>query len=188
MEFLGYMPYELSEIKKIRKNLGLTQVDLAKRANVSQSLIAKIEAGKIDPTFTKTKKIFETLNDMQKKEEIKAEEVMRKNIITVSPNDDIKDSIQKMKKYNISQMPVIDNNEAIGLISESSLLDALMGKKEKKVEAIMEDAPPIVSKNASIRVISNLLHHYPMVLVSEGGKLTGLITKADLLDKLYRGQ
>ena len=60
------MPYELSEIKKIRKNLGLTQTDLSKRANVSQSLIAKIEAGKIDPTFTKTKKIFETLNDLEK--------------------------------------------------------------------------------------------------------------------------
>ena len=52
------MPYELAEIKKIRKSLGLTQTDLAKRADVSQSLIAKIESEKIDPTFTKTKKIF----------------------------------------------------------------------------------------------------------------------------------
>ena len=51
--------------------MGLTQTDLAKKANVSQSLIAKIESGKIDPTFTKTKKIFETLSYLEKKEEVK---------------------------------------------------------------------------------------------------------------------
>ncbi|MAE42252.1 hypothetical protein CMO93_00650 [Candidatus Woesearchaeota archaeon] len=180
------MPYELSEIKKIRKNLGLTQSQLSKKANVSQSLIAKIESGKIDPTFTKTKKIFQTLNDMEKKEEIKAEEAMNKKIISVDPNEDIKNSISKMKKFNISQMPVIDNNKAIGLISESTLLDSLMDKKGKKVEDIMEEAPPTISKTASIQIISSLLHHYPMVLVSESGKLIGLITKADLLGKLYR--
>jgi predicted transcriptional regulator len=181
------MPYELTEIKKIRKSLGLTQTELAKRANVSQSLIAKIESEKIDPTFTKTKKIFETLNDLEKKEEIKAKDVMNKKIINVLPSDNINDSVNKMKKFGISQMPVIDNHKAIGLVSESTLLDALMNKKDKKISDIMEEAPPIVSKTASVQIISNLLRHYPMILVSESGKLTGLITKADLLNKLYKG-
>ena len=106
--------------------MGLTQTELAKKANVSQSLIAKIESGKIDPTFTKTKKIFETLSDLEKKEEIKAEEVMKKNIVSIAPKDNIKNSIQKMKKYNISQMPVIEDNKAVGLISESILLATLL--------------------------------------------------------------
>ncbi len=180
------MPYELSEIKKIRKNLGLTQTQLSKRANVSQSLIAKIESGKIDPTFTKTKKIFETLNDLGKKEEIKAEEIMNRKIVSVSSSSDIKQSIDKMKKFNISKMPVIDDHKSVGLISESTLLDALMSKKSKNVDDIMEESPPTVSKKASIQIISNLLRHYPMVLVSDSGKLIGLITKADLLGKLYR--
>ena len=180
------MPYELSEIKKIRKSLGLTQTDLAKRANVSQSLIAKIESDNIDPTFTKTKKIFETLNDLENKEEIKAEELMNKKIISVAPNNNIRESINKMKKFGISQMPVLDDHNVIGLVSESTLLDALMSKKSKNVDDIMEESPPTVSKKASIQIISNLLRHYPMVLVSDSGKLIGLITKADLLGKLYR--
>lgn len=181
------MEYELGEIKKIRKNLGLTQSELAKRANVSQSIIAKIEAGKIDPTFTKTKKIFETLNDLENKEEIKAEELMNKKIVSLVPNDSIKDSVSKMKKYGISQMPVIDHDNVLGLVSESTLLDALMNNKDKNVSDIMEETPPIVSKTTSIKVVSNLLRHYPTVLVSENGKLIGLITKADLLSKLYKG-
>jgi predicted transcriptional regulator len=181
------MPYELSEIKKIRKSLDLTQTDLSKRANVSQSLIAKIESGKIDPTFTKTKKIFETLNDLENKEEIKAEELMNKKIISILPSNNIKESIDKMRKSGISQMPVIDNHKVIGLVSESTLLDGLMSKKDKKISDIMEESPPIISKTASTQIISNLLRHYPMVLVSESGKLIGLITKADLLSKLYKG-
>ena len=181
------MPYELSEIKKIRKSLGLTQTGLAKRANVSQSLIAKIESGKIDPTFTKTKKIFEALSDLENKEEVKAEELMNKKIIGVAPGNDIKQSVNKMKKFGISQMPVIDDHKVVGLVSESTLLNALMSKKHKKIADIMEEAPPIISKTASVQIISNLLRHYPMILVSESGKLTGLITKADLIAKLYKG-
>ena len=181
------MLYELSEIKKIRKSLGLTQTDLAKRANVSQSLIAKIESGKIDPTFTKTKKIFDTLNDMENKEEIKAEELMNRKVISISPTDSIKESVGKMKKFEISQMPVLDGHNVVGLVSESTLLDALMGNKSKKIADIMEESPPTVSKTASVKVVSSLLKHYPVVLVSESGKLAGLITKADLLGKLYKG-
>ncbi|MBS3131867.1 CBS domain-containing protein [Candidatus Woesearchaeota archaeon] len=179
------MQYELEEIKKIRRNLGLTQMQLAKQAGVSQSIIAKIESGKIDPTYSKVKKIFEAISYFEKKQETNAEQIMNAKVISVSPGEDIKEAIKKMKKYDISQMPVIDDHKSIGLISESILLNALMDGKGKKVSDIMEDAPPIVSKKSSIKVISNLLRHYPMVLVTEGGKMAGLITKADLLGKMY---
>ena len=42
----------LQEIKHLRKKFNLTQGELAKLAGVSQSLIAKIESNKINPTFT----------------------------------------------------------------------------------------------------------------------------------------
>lgn len=180
------MPYDLSEIKKIRKNLELTQSDLAKKANVSQSLIAKIEAGKIDPTFTKTKRIFDTLDFLQNKEEIKAEALMNERIISIAPEDSIKESISKMKKFGISQMPVIDGKSVVGLVTESTLLDALMNSKGGKVKDIMEESPPTVSRKAPVKLISNMLKHYPMVLVSNSGSIAGLITKADLLSKLYK--
>ncbi len=180
------MSFELSEIKKIRKHLGITQSDLAKKAGVSQSLIAKIEADRIDPTFTKAKQIFDTLQLLEKKQEVKAVEVMNEKIITVSPQETIKDAVLKMKKYEISQMPVMDHHSVIGLLSESTLLNALIEQKGKTAQDIMEEAPPAVSKNASIEVVSGLLRHYPVVLVTQEGKVKGLITKADLISKLYK--
>lgn len=178
---------ELEEVKKIRKKLGMTQTELANRAGVSQSLIAKLESGRIDPTYTKTKKIFAALSDLEKKEEIKAEQLMTSRIVGVSSGTLIKEAIVKMKKYEISQLPVIDGNKLVGLVSESTILNALLNSKSTKVSEIMQEAPPIVSKTTSIQVVSSLLKHYPVVVVSESGRLVGLITKSDLLGKLYSG-
>lgn len=180
------MPYTLEEIKEIRKKFSLTQFQLAQRAQVSQSLIAKIEAGRIDPTYSKTKKIFEALDTLGKKKEMKAEQIMAKHIISVKPDEDIKEAIAKMKKANISQMPVIEDHKSIGVVSEAIILEALLNKKGDMVKDIMEDSPPVVSKNTTVNAISNLLRFYPMVLVSDGGKLVGVVTKSDLLGKVYK--
>ncbi|MBI3027344.1 CBS domain-containing protein [Candidatus Woesearchaeota archaeon] len=180
------MTYELEEVKKIRKKLGLTQAELANRADVSQSLIAKIESGRIDPTYTKAKKIFAALTELEKKEEIKAEQMMAIRIISIDSCAPIKEAIGKMKKFGISQLPVIDDGKLIGFVSESTILDALINSKGKTVKDVMQEAPPIVSKTTSIQLVSSLLKHYPMVLVSEEGRLIGLITKSDLLGKLYK--
>ncbi len=181
------MPYELEEIRKIRKKLGMTQTELANRAGVSQSLIAKIESGRIDPTYTKTQKIFAALSELEKKEEIKAGQLMTGRVISIVPGASIKEAIDKMKKFKISQMPVIESNKLVGLVSESTILEALLNSKATQVKEVMQEAPPIVSKTTSIQVVSNLLKHYPMVLVSEEGRLVGLITKSDLLGRLYKG-
>ena len=107
------MQYELSEIKTLRKKLGLTQIGLAKQANVSQSLIAKIEAGFIDPTYSRTQKIFNVLNSLSKHKELKAKDIMYHKLYSVSPERDIKEVVQEMRKHGISQMPVIKNNSCI---------------------------------------------------------------------------
>jgi predicted transcriptional regulator len=175
------MTYEISEIKSIRKKLGISQIELAKQASVSQSLIAKIESGLLDPTYSKAKKIFEVLDELSKHKELKAKDLMNKKLIFIEPETDIKDIIKEMRKHSISQMPVVKNDQCIGLISETILLDAFTKKNVKIASDIMGDIPPIIAKNTSINLISNLLRFYPIVIISEKGKLLGVITKADVL-------
>ncbi len=178
------MTYDVSEIKSIRKKFGLTQTELAKRSGVSQSLIAKIEAGLIDPAYSKAKQIIDALGTVKAKEEQKLVDIMQKKIINVSPSTKIKDAISMMKKHNISQMPVMHEGKCVGLITESVILDALMTKKPKDVSDVMAECPPIMSKTASVNVASDLLRHYPTILVSDHGKIIGLVTKSDVLSKL----
>ena len=182
------MPYELKDIKEIRKKFGLSQTDLAKKAGVSQSLIAKVEAGRLDPTYNKAMKIFNALEELTQKQELKAEDIMTKKIVVVGKESGVKEIIKKMRKYAISQMPVIEGDKILGVLSEATVLDVLMsGKKEIKAKEIMQDAPPTIGKSASITIISSLLKFYPMILVVEQGKLQGIITKSDIIRKVYKG-
>ena len=176
---------ELANIKTLRMKLGLTQSGFANQVGVSQSLIAKIEAGRIDPSFSKAKHIFEAMERLEKKNEAKAGEIMTKHILSVSPHEPIKQAIAKMKKANVSQLPVIEHHKSIGVVSESIILEALLSKSGSFVKDIMEDSPPVVSKNTSIQAVSNLLRYHPMVLVSDVGELKGVITKSDLLGKVF---
>src|SRR3989339_761345 len=156
---------ELREIQEFRKKHGLTQTELAKLAGVSQSLIAKIESNKIDPTYTNIKKIFSAIECLNQKKEIKASEIINKNIISVKAEDSLKHTIKIMKQKGISQVPVIDQKHPdlfIGMISEAKILDAI------------------------ITLVGSLLKYSPMVIVKDKGKTIGIITKADLLGRVYQ--
>lgn len=178
----------LKQIKILRKKYNLTQKDLADRAEVSQSLIAKIESGNLDPTFTKAQKIFGALEQLQEKEENKAKDLMNKKVIFADISDSIKEIIQTMKKKGISQLPALDKGKVCGLISESIILEKISGAPEKvnslKVADLMNDSPPIVSLNMTQSNLLRLLQDYPLILVAEKGEIKGIISKTDILGKL----
>ena len=178
------MSHELSEIRIIRKKLGISQIELASHSGVSQSLIAKVESGSLDPSYSNAQKIFGALDSLSKHKSLKVSDVMQKKIISIGPNENMKDAVQLMKKHQISQIPVIEDNNSIGLISESSILDALMNGKSGKVKDVMVDSLPVVSKDATIDAISDLLRFYPITLVSEKGKLVGVVTKSDIISRI----
>lgn len=176
---------ELQNLKKMRVALDLTQHQFAKSAGVSQSLIAKIESGKVDPTYSKVKQIEEALHLLSSKKELSLEEVMTKKIITAKPSDKAIEVIKIMSSKNISQVPIVHGDNVIGLVSESSALENAEKLKHSTAAEIMDEAPLIVSANTALSVVSSLLKHYPIVLVKKKGVLTGVITKSDLLRKAF---
>ncbi len=179
------MVFDITQLRKIRKQLGLTQHQFAKTAGISQSLIAKIESGKLDPTYSKVKKIEQALEILTKHHEKEAREIMNKNIISVQENEKVSKIIELMNKNSISQVPVLNVGNVLGLISESTILSKNLDDiKKLTAKDIMEESPPIIAKDTKIEVIKKLLQHYPIVLVKEKGKLIGLITKADLIKSL----
>src|SRR3989344_1403446 len=122
------MVFDITQLKKIRKQLNLTQHQFAIKAGISQSMVAKIEAGKLDPTYSNIKKIEQALESLTKQEEKEAKDIMIKNIISVNQNEKISNIIKIMNKHSISQLPVLVNERGklIGLITKADLINSLV--------------------------------------------------------------
>jgi len=112
---------EISEIAKRRKRLGITQVKLARLANVSQSFIAKLEAGKIDPSYSHVKAVFDSLEHLEKSESVTARHIMTPSIISARADEPVSKAIRIMQSRDISQLPVTEKEHIIGCISEDAI-------------------------------------------------------------------
>ncbi len=180
----------LEEIGNKRRLLGLKQAQLAKAAGVSQSLIAKLESGKIDSSYMKVKTIFDTLERLEVKTKVQAGKVLQNEIVSIQKNEPVSKVVQLMKSHGYSQLPVFDGKQPVGSISEKSILRQILAGKDLTqisrlpVAEVMEEAFPQVSEDAPLALISSLLQVYSAVLVARKGVVVGIITKADLLRML----
>lgn len=181
---------DLKDIKRLRKHHGLTQAELAKLAGVSQSLIAKIEAGTLDPTFSRTQKIFIVLESLDTKSELQAKDVMRSKLITCEQSSKVTEAVQKMHKYGISQIPVVHEGNVVGFVSEKTVLELITKPKydlsSARISDVMHDVPPIISEHTGLSAITPLLRYFPIIIVKKKEKITGVITKADMLHALSK--
>ena len=170
-----------------RRKLGLTQNQLADMAGVSQSYIAKLEAGKIEPSYLKVKAIFESLDRVERRKEVSAGEMMTKEVVSVEADAYIHEAVEAMRKHGFSQLPVTVDGKPVGGVSERTLLDQVLYPDDDKppgmrrVREVMEESFPQVSDDAPLSLLSSLLKYYPAVLVQRKGEIVGIITKADLL-------
>jgi len=182
------MLYELTRIKQMRKKLDITQTELAKLADVSQSLIAKIEKGNIEPSYSIARKIFSILDEQiaHKQKKIVAKNISSNILVAIKYNDSIAKAIQLMKKHAISQMPVIKDNIIIGSISEETIINNYdkISNRTMAVEHVMDEPFPTILSDTSISLIRDILKSYNAVILMKSGRPIGIITKADLLKQL----
>ncbi|MCS7107958.1 MAG: CBS domain-containing protein [Sulfolobales archaeon] len=172
------------EIKRMRLAVGLTQKELAKLAGVSQSLIARIEKGSVNPRMNTLRKILDAINKMSKTNET-VEKIMTTPVIYVYVNTPLSQVIDIMDTKGISQVPVLDiNNRIVGMIYESTLVKILKSKKDlKKLIAldVLEPPPPQIPKETPISLVESLLLNYPAILIVDKEGVKGITTKIDLI-------
>ena len=167
-------------IKELRESAKISQTELAGMANISQAHIAKIETEKVNPRLS----TVNTLLTILKKKERKAlcGDIMSRKIIPVKPHDNVKKAVQLMRSFGISQLPVIERGHIIGSISESTVIKHMdKNPAYVNIEDIMDHPFPSVNESDPLDMLPDLLEFHSAVLVSNRGKATGIITKADLL-------
>jgi len=176
------------EVRDKRVKLGLTQTDVAKRSKLSQSMVARIEAATVDPRVSTLQKIVEVLLDAERSM-ITAGDLMHQPVICINSEKTLASTIEIMEMHGISQIPVIDEGVPVGCISESAIINAMEEGKINKtrdhlVSDFMEEGFPTVPPSTDIETIVHMLHNNHAVLVLEKGKVSGVITKHDLMSMI----
>jgi len=178
----------LSEIKRLRKKLNISQKELADELNITQSTISRIESGLVDPPYTKFKMIYEYLEkekSKRKKSKRYAKDIMSRDIKFIKPNSTIREAVEIMHDENISQLPIIENKHNFGSLTSKKIQKYITDNPEilgGDVSLIKELPFPEVDENWNVKDISNLLIRYSAVLVkNEQHDFVGIITDADFL-------
>ena len=169
-----------ADLRERRTSLELTQSELADRADVSQPLIARIEGGDVDPRLSTLRRIVNALDEAESAV-IHAGDLMHEGVVSVAPDDSIREAIDVMVKEGYSQLPVVRDGRPQGIISNTDIrrLNA-DNAAELPVAEVMRESITTVEPDATLDEVNAHLNHQDAVMVVSDGRLKGIITDADV--------
>jgi len=106
-------------------------------------------------------------------------------LVVVAPGDRVAEALAKMNELGLTQIPVLEEGESVGSLREGHLLSKVFNDRdllEGPVSKVMEKGFPTVDVDADINVVTRKLRSSPAVLIEEYGRITGIITRHDVLD------
>jgi len=183
---------DLKEIRRRRERLGISQHKLAKDLRISQSTVAKIESGKINPTYKLVERIFSHLSSLHSVGMGTAGEVASKPVLAVREGTSVAVAVKTLQKHGFKQLPVLNGNHNLGSLSERGISRRILETKRPElllrqpVGTVMEEALPTLSEDVAVEVIIPLLQQTQAVLTSKKGRITGIVTNADLLKLIQK--
>ena len=122
----------------------------------------------------------------------KAEDIIKDNLdktlIVVRTEELVSHAIERMRKYKISQIPVIDTTGFVGSVDETDLFESYVNDKnsaEKHIREIMGKPYPIVKLGTTIEEVSRLFTKANQaVLVELENGSHHIITKSDIIGSI----
>ena len=107
-------------------------------------------------------------------------------VVSVTPTDSIADAVELLRRYGISQTPVMENGHMVGSLTENLLLRHL-ASGEPLAEAVVHDlqGPPFPQLEADAlaqEAYTLFSSGQSAVAVMNGDVLEGIVTKSDLLE------
>jgi len=107
--------------------------------------------------------------------------------VTIGPDDKLMTAYARMKLYDISQLPVLEDGKVVGLIDEWDLLIAARADSARfkdPVRSAMTQRLETVGLKTSIPRLLETFNKGHVALVIENGEFYGLVTRMDVLNHL----
>jgi glucose-6-phosphate 1-epimerase len=108
-------------------------------------------------------------------------------LVAAAPTDRVREIIERLKIHDISQMPVLSDGKLIGMITESTLLTHLAAPGhtvEDAIASIINQQVTTVAPDQSAASLMSLFGSGQAVIVVEGDRVLGILTKLDLIEFL----
>jgi len=110
------------------------------------------------------------------------------DIVFVTPGHTVRQALRLMQLHDVSQLPVMDGTSCVGSVSDWSLSARSLDDAkllDVTVATIMDSPFPVVDEQQTADSVAKLLSKSnPAVLVRTNGRVTGIVTRSDLLSYL----
>ncbi len=109
-------------------------------------------------------------------------------LVHVAPAATVRQALNLMSTYNVSQLPVLDGTDTVGAVSEAGLMARAIddaGALDHPVQDVMDAPFPVVDADWPLERLNALLsRETPAVLVRRDGAITAIVTRYDLLHQM----
>lgn len=110
-------------------------------------------------------------------------------LITVGADDKVRQALKLMKEYDISQMPVMKENEIVGSLSENAVLTYILenplSHAEQPVSEIMDEPLPMVDEDLPLSKLNKYItKKIPAVMAKDKAGNVHILTKYDILQMI----
>ena len=114
---------------------------------------------------------------------IKLRNIMTSDVITIPQESSIMEAARLLVSKAVSSLVVVENEKPVAVITETDIINGVMGKK-RKVNEVMDKEFEILSPNTTFYELSKYLRdkkvrRFPVV---ENDKLVGVITETDIIE------
>ena len=113
----------------------------------------------------------------------------QRDTVVIGPNDLLVTAYQRMKLYEISQLPVMEGEELIGIVDESDVLLHVYGDESRfrdPVSTAMVTKLDVLDVKSPIESLLPVFDRGQVAIVKDDARFLGLITRIDLLNYLRR--
>ncbi|MHB8352343.1 MAG: CBS domain-containing protein [Thermoplasmata archaeon] len=183
---------DVTELGRRRRTLGVSQGKLARAAGVSQSLVAKIERGRVEPSYRNMLRLFAALDGLSEERPAEAAvgRLATRAVLRIGPSDRVTEAAHLLRRHALSQMPVTEGELVVGSLTDRMVVDCLadparVGRLARlTVGEVMGEPFPQLDRSASVAMAATLLRHVPAILITDRGRPAGILTHSDLFKRL----
>jgi cystathionine beta-synthase len=109
-------------------------------------------------------------------------------LVSVAPSAAVRQALNLMSTWSVSQIPVIENGESLGGLIEGTLMTRALAQPallDRPVREVMEPPfPEVEATSPTDRVGAMLTRESPAALVRKDGKVIGIVSRYDVLQLL----